>query len=142
MEGAWLETSRRGDGLLEHYAWLAEIRRRLDHRSDWWTYTNRSGPLMGYWADEFQRFGRDTFLEFMCSDDQRVLCMKLGEGKANLVSTADAALAAVEPFGWRAPRRRARQTAGTCTAAWLDFSALNADDAAARTRQAISEVSA
>jgi hypothetical protein len=143
LETCWLDDSRRQDGLLEHYAWLAEVRGRLDHRSDWWTYTNRSGPLMGYWATEFQRFGsRDIFLEFMCSDTQRSLCLKIGSGTADLLATAEAALSAVEPFGWVRPARRAQSTSGTCTAARLDLSALAAPEAAARTRRAIAEVAA
>ena len=105
----------------EHYTWLAEIRRRLDARAEWWTYTNRSGPLMGYWRDKFQRFGRDVFIEFMCSDQHRILCLKLGPGDGELAAAAEAAFAAVESFGWRPARRRPSPSADTCTAAWLDF---------------------
>ena len=139
-----LESSRRADGLLEHYAWLAEIRERLANPDDWWTYTNRSGPLMGLWRQEFQRPGRpgrDTFLEFMCSGSARTLCLKLGSGEADLRSTAVDALARVRHLGWQAPRRRASSIAGTCTAAWLDFTQVSAESAAARTERAIEEIS-
>jgi hypothetical protein len=56
MQGWRLKTSRRCDGLLEHYAWLAEIRRRLDYPEAWWTYTNWSAPgfedTRGLWSKD------------------------------------------------------------------------------------------
>lgn len=134
---------RREDRLLEHYAWLAEVRESLDNPapSEWWTYTNQSGPLMGLWREEFQRTDRerDTFIEFVCSDRRRTLCLKIGGGNGDLPAAAGDALTAVQHLGWQAGRRP-RSSAGTCTAAWLDFTELGARAAAQRTRQAIAEV--
>jgi len=139
-DGCWLDHSRRGDGLLEHYAWLAEVRERLDDPAEWWTYTNRSGPLMGLWREDFQGLGRDTFIEVMCVGDRRRLCLKLGEGSGDLRTCATEALARVETSGWSGPARRASANAGTCTAAMLDLSKFSAEKAAARLRLAITEV--
>lgn len=135
-----MEVSRRGDGQVEHYAWLAEVRQRLDDPHEWWTYTNRSGPLMGLWRKGFQRPGHDTFLEFVCSDDQRILCLKLGWKESDLRSAAVRVLDSLEHCGWEAPRRKPSANAVTCTAAWLDFCELDPGAAATRTRQAIDEI--
>jgi hypothetical protein len=134
--------ARREDGLLEHYAWLAEIRDRLDDAGEWWTYTNRSGPLMGLWRDDFQQDGRDTFIEFMCSDRERILCLKIGGGDGDLHDSAEHALSRVRGAGWQPGRRRPSASAQTCTAAYLDLSGIDADTAARRSRQAIAEVGA
>lgn len=134
---------RRNDRLLEHYAWLAEVRESVDDPapSEWWTYTNQSGPLMGLWREEFQRMDRDrdTFIEFVCSDRRRALCLKIGGGSGDLPAAASDALDAVQHLGWQAGRRP-RTSAETCTAAWLDFTEHGASVAAERTRQAIAEV--
>jgi len=136
-----IEGSRRCDGLLEHYAWLAEIRERSDAPYEWWTYTNQSGPLMGLWCGKFQGSDRDVFVEFMCSDSSRRLCLKIGAGQDDLQATAAAALGGVEGHGWQ-PGRQPSKRAGTCTAGWLDFSDLAPAAAAARTRRAITEIAA
>ena len=138
----WSRTSRRGLGeSLEHYAWLAEIRDRLDLPETWWTYTNQSGPLMGTWRSEFQTSDRDTFLEFMCSRHRRILCLKIGEGEGDLLALAADACARIEGSDWQPSRRRPSKAAKTCTAGWLDLSALAPEAAAARTREAIAQVS-
>lgn len=136
----WLPASRREDGLLEHFAWLAEIRDRLDSPEDWWTYTNRSGPLMGLWREEFQHPGRDVFVEFVCGQERRILCLKIGGGSGDLRTAAAEAWSRVEAHGWAPPSRRPAAKAGTCTAALLDMSGLSAEAAAERVRQAIGEV--
>lgn len=140
--GARIRSSRReGDGLLEHYAWLAGVREGIEDQQLWWTYTNRSGPLMGLWREDFQRSKRDTFLEFMCSHSRRILCLKIGSGKGELRAVAADAFARVEPLGWQ-PGRQPSASDQTCTAAWLDFSAFTAQAAAHHARRAIADVAA
>jgi len=80
---------------------------------------------------------RDVFLEFMCSQSDRRLCLKLGAGPGDVVAAADAALAAVAHLGWAAAERRPRPGIQSCTVAKLDFTALNATDAGRRARDAV-----
>jgi hypothetical protein len=134
-----LETSRRSDGRLEHFAWLAGIRERLDDPSEWWTYTHRSGPLMGLLREDFwHRPGYETYLEFMCFDKKRVLCLKLGGASGDLRPIARDALAAVDHLDWQ--RLGRMRTGKSCTAGWLDFTELGAAESANRTREAVAAV--
>ena len=83
---SWLiERSRRGDGALEHYAWMSALRAALPPDMEWaWEpKAERSGPLMIYWEDDGYGLrergaGRDTFLQLDCNWQSRKLRFKLG----------------------------------------------------------------
>jgi hypothetical protein len=114
-------TTRREGGYLEDLAWLAEVRERLTNRHWWWTKTLISGPLMGYWPAEWNDGRTDVYLEFMCFDRSRSLCLKAAaQDPQQLITASQHLLDVAAEYGWHAPRRRAGSRAKSCTAAWLD----------------------
>jgi hypothetical protein len=140
---SWLiERSRRGDGALEHYAWMSALRTELPEKMDWaWEpKAERSGPLMIYWEDDGYGLrergaGRETFLQIDCNWQSRRLRFKLGANiKGNhipLTLAYEKALAVLHTDNgtWIAappPMPHSK----TCTVAWVDLSAYDAATAA------------
>jgi hypothetical protein len=140
---SWLiERSRRGDGTLEHYAWMSALRSELPGNMEyaWEPKAERSGPLMIYWEDDGYGLrergaGRETFLQIDCNWQSRKLRFKLGANiKGNSIPLALAheralALLDTRDGAWvAAPPPMAHGK--TCTVAWVDLSAYDATTAA------------